>query len=83
MLAVGSKRVTSIVAAAKELDSSGLPIQVVAVAGGDAGIYGQLKKTRWRIPAFIYDFVTEMPVFLRAADCGLSKFSIVERAWSL
>ncbi|HOV94721.1 MAG TPA: hypothetical protein PLT87_07570 [Spirochaetales bacterium] len=80
---MGSKRVTSIVAAAKELDSSGLPILVVAVAGGDAGIYGQLKKTRWRIPAFIYDFVTEMPLFLRAADCVLSKSSIVERAWSL
>jgi 1,2-diacylglycerol 3-beta-galactosyltransferase len=73
VLAVGSKRVTSIVAAVQALNNSNLPIQVVAIAGGDANIYNQLKETRWRIPTFIYGFVTEMPLFLRAADCVLSK----------
>lgn len=73
VLAVGSKRVTSAMATVKALNESNLPIQVVAIAGGDTDVYNQLKQTQWRIPTFVYNFVAEMPLFMRAADCVLSK----------
>jgi UDP-N-acetylglucosamine:LPS N-acetylglucosamine transferase len=55
------------------LNHAGFPIQLIVVAGGDDDLYARLQETEWHVPVHLYNFVREMPVFLHAADCVLSK----------
>lgn len=73
VLAVGGRRVGRLVGALNALNHSGLPIQLAAVAGGDAELYQQLLRTEWHVPTHVYDFVEDMPSLMRAADCIVSK----------
>ena len=72
-LAVGSRRVEQLEATLNTLNHSGHDIQFVCVAGKDRALYEQLKAVDWHKPAYIYEFVSEMPKFLLAADCLISK----------
>lgn len=73
VLAVGSKRVEHLSDALRVLNHSGLPIQLVVVAGGDDERFQHFQKTEWHVKTHCYNFVTEMGTFMRAADCILSK----------
>ncbi len=73
VLAIGSKRVEHLYDALRVLNHSGYPLQLVVVSGGDPDLYQRLQETEWHQEAHVYDYVAEMGVFLRAADCVLSK----------
>jgi 1,2-diacylglycerol 3-beta-galactosyltransferase len=72
-LVVGSRRVRNLMGVLHILNHSGLPLQLVLVAGGDDELYAQLKATEWHTIAHVYNFVTTMPQFMRAADLVISK----------
>lgn len=73
VLAVGGRRVGHLIGALNALNHSGLPIQLAAVAGGDAELYQQLQRTEWHVPTQVYNFVEDMPSLMRAADCIVCK----------
>jgi 1,2-diacylglycerol 3-beta-galactosyltransferase len=73
VLAIGSKRVEHLYDALRVLNHSGLPLQLVMVAGGDDQLYQRFEKTEWHMEAHCYNFVTEMGTFMRAANCILGK----------
>jgi len=73
VLAVGSKRVGRLPEVLRALNHSGLPLQLVVVAGGDDELYHQLQETEWHVPTHLYNFVTDLPSFMHAADCIICK----------
>jgi 1,2-diacylglycerol 3-beta-galactosyltransferase len=73
VLAVGSKRVEHLYDALRVLNHSGLPVQLVVVAGGDDELYQRFQETEWHVETHCYNFVTEMGTYMRAADCILGK----------
>ncbi len=73
VLAVGSKRVEHLYDALRVLNHSGLPIQLVVVAGGDDELYRRFQETEWHVETHYYNYVAEMGTFMGAADCILSK----------
>ncbi|MGQ9683903.1 MAG: MGDG synthase family glycosyltransferase [Anaerolineae bacterium] len=73
LLAVGSKRVSGLEAALRALNHSGLPLQIVAVAGGDDDLYRRLQEAQWHVPVRVLNYVERMAPLLHAADCVLAK----------
>ncbi|TLN11538.1 hypothetical protein FDZ74_10500 [bacterium] len=73
VLAVGSRRVDQLVDHLNVLNHFGMPLQVVAVAGKDEELFRQMKAIDWHIPAHLYDFVTNMPELMMAADAVICK----------
>jgi 1,2-diacylglycerol 3-beta-galactosyltransferase len=73
VLAVGGTRVNNMGDALNVLNHSNLPIQIIAIAGGDDALYVQWQTTEWHVPTKVYNFVDNMPTLLRAADCILCK----------
>lgn len=73
VLVVGSKRVKNLEQVLHVLNHSGLPMQLVIVAGGDDQLFAQMEATDWHLPVHVHNFIDEMPLFMRAADCILSK----------
>lgn len=73
VLAIGSKRVEHLYDALWVLNHSGFPLQLVIAAGGDQDFYQRCQETEWHVATHVYDFVTEMGTFMRAADCVLGK----------
>ncbi len=73
VLAVGSKRVEHLYDSLRVLNHSGLPLQLVVVAGGADELYRRFQETEWHVETHCYNYVTEMGTFMRAADCILSK----------
>ncbi len=73
VLAIGSKRVEHLYDSVRVLNHSGLPVQLVVVAGGDDELYQHFQETEWHVETHCYNFVTEMGIFMRAADCILGK----------
>jgi 1,2-diacylglycerol 3-beta-galactosyltransferase len=73
VLAIGSKRVEHLYDALQVLNHSGFPLQLVIAAGGDLDFYQRCQETKWHVETHVYDFVTEMGTFMRAADCVLGK----------
>lgn len=72
-LAVGSRRVDQLVEMLNVINHFGSKLQVVAVAGKDEELYGELKKIEWHIPAHVYDFVENMPELMMASDAIICK----------
>ena len=68
ILAVGSKRVEHFMGMLDILNHSGHHIQLVIVAGKDQELFKDLQETEWHQKTIIYEFVDEMPEFLKAAD---------------
>lgn len=73
VLAIGSKRVEHLYDALRNLNHSGLPVQLVVVSGGDEVLYRRFQETEWHVETHCYNFVSEMGTYMRAADCILSK----------
>ncbi len=73
VLAVGSRRVDQLLDNLNVLNHFGRPIQLVAVAGKDDELFAQLQAVDWHVPAHIYNFVTNMPEFMQAADAIICK----------
>jgi len=73
VLAVGSKRVENMYESLDGLNHSGLPLQLVVVAGGDDELYHRLEQVEWHRQAHLYNFVTDMATLMRASDCVLGK----------
>lgn len=55
------------------LNHSGLPIQLALVAGGDDELFSQFQATEWHTVTHMYNFVTNMPQLMKAADIVVSK----------
>jgi 1,2-diacylglycerol 3-beta-galactosyltransferase len=73
VLVVGSKRSKNLPGVLGALNHSGLPLQLVIVAGGDDALYQQFQATDWHVPAHLYNFVENMPTLMHAADCIVCK----------
>ena len=73
VLAIGSKRVARLYEAVSVLNHSGFPLQLVIAAGGDEQLYQRFQETEWHVQTHVYNFVSEMGTFMRAADCVLGK----------
>ncbi|MDY6873604.1 MAG: glycosyltransferase [Chloroflexota bacterium] len=72
-LAVASPRVTNLKTYLKDLDNLGIDFQWAIVAGGNDPLYEALNRIKWQHAAKVYNFVEEMPKFLRASDLIICK----------
>ncbi len=73
ILAVGSIRVFNLLPSLQAVNASGLPVQVIAVAGKNEKLYKELQALDWRIPVVVKNFSKDMPALMRAADILVSK----------
>ncbi|NMB53434.1 MAG: hypothetical protein GYA15_01930 [Leptolinea sp.] len=73
ILAVGSKRVDRLLETVNVFNHSGFPIQLAVAAGNDAALYENLKAIEWHIPAYLYEYVSNMPLLMHAADAIICK----------
>jgi 1,2-diacylglycerol 3-beta-galactosyltransferase len=73
VLAIGSQRVEHLYDALWILNHSGFPLQLIIAAGGDREFYDRCLETEWHLETHVYDFVTEMGIFMQASDCVLGK----------
>jgi 1,2-diacylglycerol 3-beta-galactosyltransferase len=73
ILAVGSIRVFNLLPSLQAVNASGLPVQVIAVAGKNEKLYKELQALDWRIPVVVKNFTEDMPALMRAADILISK----------
>lgn len=68
VLVVGSPRVKNMRDTLRVLNHCNQPIQLVVVAGGDNALFAELQAMEWHVTVHLYNFVTNMPQLLRAAD---------------
>ena len=73
MLAVGSKRVTSMIDYLNVVNHCGFQIQIVMAAGGDDNLYQQMKEIEWHIPVKIYNYCNTLSELMLASDMILTK----------
>lgn len=73
VLVAGSKRVEGIQDVLRVLNHAGWPIQLAVVAGGDSEQYARLQGMEWHVPSYVYNYVSNMPALMRAADVILCK----------
>lgn len=73
MLAVGSRRVDRLLDTVNVINHFGRPIQVVVVAGKDADLYRELREMEWHVPVHLYEYVADVPTFMKAADFVVCK----------
>ena len=73
ILAVGSPRVSQMTEALNVLNHYGAPLQIVAVAGKDEKGYRSLKATDWHQSIRMYDYVENIPTFMKASDIIICK----------
>jgi 1,2-diacylglycerol 3-beta-galactosyltransferase len=72
-LVVGSPRTTRTTDIVRLLDRSGLPLQLVAVTGGNVETEQQLRSTGWSGTVHVYGLVDNMPEMMHAADFVVCK----------
>lgn len=73
ILAVGSKRVEHFKENLNILNHSGFPFQLIIVTGKDKTLYEELKNVVWHHEVQLYEFVDQMPEFMRASDLLIAK----------
>jgi 1,2-diacylglycerol 3-beta-galactosyltransferase len=73
VLAVGSKRVDRLMDTLNVINHFGCDLQLAVVAGNDEVVYNELSHVDWHIPAYIYNFVENMPTLLKASDLLVCK----------
>jgi len=73
LLVVGSQRVSQMTETLNVLNHYGAPLQIVAVAGKDEKGYRSLKATEWHQVVHLYDYVENIPTFMKASDIILCK----------
>ncbi len=72
-LAVGSQRVEGLPETLKVLNHFGRPLQLAVVAGKNDELYRQLQEIDWHVPVHLYDYATNMPTLMHAADALICK----------
>ncbi len=72
-LAVGSKRVDRLIDIVNTINHSGYPVQIAVAGGNDEALFAKLQTIDWHIPAFLYEYVSNMPVMMHAADAVICK----------
>jgi UDP-N-acetylglucosamine:LPS N-acetylglucosamine transferase len=73
ILAVGSKRVDRLIDTLNVINHFGGAMQVAVVAGKDEVLYNEITQFEWHIPAYIYDYVENMPAMMKASDLIVCK----------
>jgi 1,2-diacylglycerol 3-beta-galactosyltransferase len=73
VLAVGSKRVDRLLDTLNVLNHFGKPVQLAVVTGKDLDLFAELNKMTWHVPTHLYEFVENVPLMMRAADCLVCK----------
>lgn len=73
ILVVGSSRSEQMINKLNIINHSGFDFQLILVAGNDKKLFDQFNQIEWHHPAKIYEFVSEMPKFLKASDLNLCK----------
>lgn len=72
-LMAGSKRVTKLEPVAQALNHSGLPVELVLIAGGDEALQQRWAGVTWHLPAHVYGYVDDMASMMLAADLIICK----------
>lgn len=73
LLVLGSKRIDGMPEILTGINHSGLPIQLILVAGGDDELLERFQQEEWHIPVQIHNFVDFVPTLMQAADIILCK----------
>lgn len=73
ILAVSSRRVEHMVDHLEAINTSGYPLQLAVVAGGDDVLYHQIQEIEWHIPAYLYNYVENIPEMMHASNILVSK----------
>lgn len=73
LLAVGSRRVERLPETLNILNHSGLPLQMILVAGGDDALFQRFNETEWHMPVKIFNYVDHMPDLMKPADAIICK----------
>lgn len=73
VLIVGSKRVEHLKEYLNILNHSGFSIQLIVVTGKDQKLFEELKGIEWHHEVHLYEFIDQMPEFMRASDLIISK----------
>jgi 1,2-diacylglycerol 3-beta-galactosyltransferase len=73
VLAVGSRRVDRLVDTLHILNHFGKPLQLIVAAGKDQKLYNELNSMTWHMPIKLYDYVHNVPLFMKAADLIVCK----------
>ena len=64
---------TGLLETVNTFNHSGFPIQLAIAAGKDAALYEQLQAIQWHVPAYLYEYVSNMPLFMHASDAIICK----------
>ncbi len=73
ILAVGSRRVDRLFDTLNVLNHFGRPLQLIVAAGKDEKLFRQLKAVDWHVPVRLYNYVHNVPMFMKAADFIICK----------
>jgi 1,2-diacylglycerol 3-beta-galactosyltransferase len=73
LLVGGAEGMGRLYETAREIDRVNNNCAIAVVAGRNEELRLRLQCTRWKLPAFAYGFVTEMPDLMRAADLLVTK----------
>ncbi len=73
LLVGGGEGMGPLRAIARALDRTGLPLQLVIIAGRNQALREQLEADRWHVPVNIQGFVSNMPEWMRASDLVITK----------
>lgn len=73
VLAVGSKRVGSLLSMLQVINHFGKPLQLILVAGKDRDLFQTLEAEEWHLPVKLYEYTDQMPAFMRASDLIVCK----------
>src|SRR3972149_6559244 len=58
---------------AAAISTARLPLQLAVIAGRNAALKKKLDETAWDIPVRVEGFVSNMPMWMRAADLVITK----------
>ena len=72
-LAVGSQRVEGLADILHVLNHFGRPLQLAVVAGKNEELYHQLQEIDWHVSVHLFNYVTNMPTLMHAADALICK----------
>jgi 1,2-diacylglycerol 3-beta-galactosyltransferase len=73
LLVLGSKRIDGVPEILSGVNHSGLPVQLILVAGGDDELLEKFQQQDWHVPVQIHNFVDFVPTLMYAADLIVCK----------
>ena len=73
VVAVGSKRVLTLMDHLNVINHAGFPVQIVMAAGGDDELYNKMVQNEWHVPVKIYNYCNEVSKIMAASDMIITK----------